>query len=146
MGRRYSDIFLAKYNRLQKEIDDFLDREVIPSDEERINAYDIREAARRFRLILQKYMSYSDQYIQDKFIEVHIGLNYLDIPVQVTIPDWDTYSVALTSGPNGKLFDYVEFYNDEFLKRVSVPIETLNPVYQKICRQYLLEKTKNKVL
>lgn len=146
MRRRYDDIFLAKYNKLQGDIDAFLDREVVQSTEEIVSAYDMREAARRFRLLLQKYIQYSDQYLMDGFLQVHVGLKYLDDELQVTIPDWDTYSLALTSGPNGKLYDYIEFYNDDFLRRISVQIKSLNPIYQAICRQYLKEKAKNKTI
>ena len=70
--------------------------------------------------------------VEDDFLSCRINLNSPERTF-LTLKSVDDILLATTHSKNhGKLFDYVEFYNEAFQRRLGVNVEDLNPMFKQI--------------
>ena len=74
--------------------------------------------------------------VDDGFLYSIISLN--EIPkVSVTLSNSEDILISRIETNNGELYDYIDFYNDELLRKTAVNVNDLNPLYRKLVSKSL---------
>ena len=73
-----------------------------------------------------------DQVIGDGFVNSHMNLEKIDEArcCFATLEDMETSRDKTRK--YGELIDYIEFYNDAFMKKTQINVNDLNPLYRKV--------------
>ena len=86
---------------------------------------------------------YDKQIINDGFIEAKVSLNKIPNLFASFSSKEDLILSRTNTKSDGEIYDYLEFYNDEILKKTEVNINDLNPLYREIIGKSLnLGKTR----
>jgi len=83
----------------------------------------------------------NEEYIGDGFISTRINLNDPKSMMATFNNITDTVLSTIHTKKYGEMFDYIELYNDSFLSKTSVKIDSLNPFTRKVYDNYI--ETKN---
>ncbi len=87
------------------------------------------------------------EIIGDGFLNAKLDLNNLKRGNAHLASSKDLVLATYHYPKKGELADYIDFYNEEFMKKTPIELDSLNPFVQKIVReQYELEKGKTKEL
>ena len=99
-------------------------------------------------------MAYSfDEDIEDSKLEVKddifravVDLNNLD-KAYVSLDNLDDIVLATQNYKNnGQLYDYIEFYRNDYMKRINVNVNELNPTFKSIAKNYIKDTNEKKLI
>ncbi len=86
----------------------------------------------------------NEQILDDGFIRIHYDLNNIDGVHATLYSDEDLETSKIKTREYGRLYDYIDYYNDCILESFNVHEESLNPLYKQIVDKRRKEIEKNK--
>ena len=82
----------------------------------------------------------SKEKIDDGFNTIYFDLDDIDRPIVAFSNHHDSDVARTYSKKYGYLYDYIDFYKDEIMRKTKVSVDHLNPLYQSIVKRYMKHK------